>query len=472
MSRSLKMVGVTVVLAGLLAVGGSYAVGVFFKKDFQERVERANRWLQTRSIRNIGVQVESYDSGLFSATARTRVTLESETMLTVKHDIRHGLGTGLASFGTIHSEVELPQGLSEVARALFGGELFEGKAPFTVDSAIGWTGGKRLRIESPRFAGKARGVMGIDWGGIDGEITMDSGHKNIAWRIEAPGLSMTDGKNKVEIGRLYTTGDTVRPGTRYFRVGQMELGLDKFVAHMEEGKLRRDFPDPLEMENLKLSSDIRENGETIDSALTFSIGKSLTEEVAVDEAKWTFAVENLDADALDTLTRIIETSWQEDGKTLADALKGQESTLASALLRHKPVIALKEASLRLAQGEFRASARVSYIGENLDLDRFDPERDLAIDVECSVSRTLLAYLIGLEASKQMAIGDAQTEEALKAFATQFVDQQINELMNKGIFVEKDGLLIATLHFQDKTLTLNGKPWNEEEAGGLFSGRLP
>jgi uncharacterized protein YdgA (DUF945 family) len=259
MSRSLKIVGVTVVLAGLLAVGGSYAVGFFFKKDFQERVERTNRWWQTYSNGRLSVQVGSYDSGLFGATARTRVTLKDETILTVKHDIRYGLGAGLVSFGTIHSEPEVPQDFYEMTRAVFGSDVFGGKSPLTVDSTIGWTGSQRIRIESPRIAGKAAGVVDIDWGGIDGEISMDSGHKSIAWRIEVPGLTIAEGSNKVEVGRLYTTGDTVRPEARSFRLGQMEAGLDKFVAHIEKSRLQNDFP-VVEIGNMKLSSDSRANG--------------------------------------------------------------------------------------------------------------------------------------------------------------------------------------------------------------------
>jgi uncharacterized protein YdgA (DUF945 family) len=173
--------------------------------------------------------------------------------------------------------------------------------------------------------------------------------------------------------------------------------------------------------------------------------------------------------------QLIEAAYGDktQAQALFEALKGQE--LAAAFLRRKPVIALKEASLRMPQGEFRASIRASYIGENPD--QFDPERDLALDVEGSVSRPLIVYLLRREASKQMAaIDDAQTEEVLQEFVTQLVeqqvDQQINEMTEKGVFVEKDGVLTATLHIQGKTRILNGKSLDEKEIGGLFSPSRP
>ncbi|MDR0736960.1 MAG: YdgA family protein [Zoogloeaceae bacterium] len=477
MGRLLKVAVVVIVAAGLLAVGGSYATGFFFRGGFQSHVEQASLQWQMHSGGKASIRLERYELGIFGATAQTRVMMGPTASILINHKIRYGLGTGFTSYGKVRTEVELPQEISGMARILFGSDLFGGRAPLAVDSVIGWTGDMRHRIESPGFTGKAKGVMDIAWGGIDGEISIGPGRRSVAWRLELPGFSMANNKNRIEIGRLHTKGDTARAEAHLFWIGQAELGIDKLVIQIKDKleKTKRDLLPHVELENLKLSSDTRENSGSVDSTVTFSLDRAVAADDTLDAAQWTLAVENLDADALDAFLKIVETFRQGDNEVtpqvLADALK-QEPALTAAFLRRKPVIALKDGGVRLKQGDFRLNARLSYAGDNPE--QFDPERDLLIEANSDISRALLAHLISGKVSSQMENNDtpldgAQTEEMGRTFIAQLVDLQIAEWVNKGFLIEKDGLLTTTLRIQNKTRTLNGKAWNEDD---LFSAQMP
>jgi uncharacterized protein YdgA (DUF945 family) len=467
MSRSVKIAVVALVVAVLL-VGGNYALGFFFKGIFQTQIEETNRWWQSRSSGKASIQVESYDFGIFGATARTRITLGPQVVLFINHEIRHGLAAGLVSSGKVRSELELPQEVIGATHLLFGKDPFAGKAPITIDSAIGWTGNTHHRIDSPDFTGKAMGMVDVVWGGINGEFSIGAGQRSVAWTLELPSLSIVQDKDRLEISRLYSKGDTAQAGTHLFRAGQLEWGLDKALFRTTTAQRGS----PFELENLKITFDTQENGGLVDLTAKFSLGRTLLEDTAVEAAESTFVIEHLDADAFDSFLKIVETLRKGSNatpKALGEALE-QEPTLVPAIFRRKPVFTLKDSSIRFKQGEFRLNAQVRYVGEN-PADRFVPERDLAFDVDGGISRALLADLIGSKASKQIATDDAQVEEVAKALVTQLVDQQLAELTNKGFLIEKDGLLTATLHIQDKTQTLNGAPW-DEEAKRLFSTLRP
>ncbi|MDR0633718.1 MAG: YdgA family protein [Azoarcus sp.] len=468
MSKSLKVIGVAVVVAGLVVVGGSYATGFFFKSGFQSHLERENLELQARSGDKVGIQLERYEHGLFGATARTRVMAGPVAVLFINHDIRHGLGTGFRAYGKVHSEVALPQEVSIAMNALFGGDPLGGQSPLTVESVIGWTGDNRHVIKSPDFKAKAMGIMNIAWGGIDGDIAVRNGHRDIAWRINLPGFSMKDDKEKVEIGRLYSKGGIARAGEHLFWTGQMALEFDKIALDIRR---KASFPSRFELRNLEFSTDTRDNDGLVESTFSIAFDKVAAAGETADAAKLTFAFEQIDADALDAFIKIVQSLQRKGGSidpdAFGNALAAQQSTLAPAFLRRKPVIALKDSRIRLKQGDLRIDARLSYIGENPE--QFDSERDLLLEANGGMSRALLAHLATSKmkdsfnaAIDDEAIDEALTEEMIGELAAQLVDQQITELINQGYLIEKDGLLTATLRFQGATMTLNGKPWDENE----------
>jgi uncharacterized protein YdgA (DUF945 family) len=451
MSRSVKIAIAASVLA-LLVFGGNYGIGLSFKSKYLELTEQANQELQKNpGLRdfNASFQVENYESGIFGATAQTRLTFTplrgKPFSLVFKDHIRHGLGAGL-SLGKVRAELEMPQEIAEALRIAFGEDPFAGKSPLVIDSAIGWTGKISGHIESPRFAGKAKATE-INWGGINGDFTGNAGNYGGVWSLEIPGLSVRDESEHVEISHLRGKGNSARANGRHFYTGLGEVSVDKFIYKKPEAERL------LEVENVKVSTEVRETDGAVDFIINYAVGKMLANDKAIDAVSLTIALEKLDADALDAFVTAMETASQTE---LPTALLGVATQHSAAILRRKPVLAIRDSSLKFKDGSFQVNARLSYTGEKPE--QFNAKRDLSLDVELGVTRALLAQEFSKKAREELAEQNDDAEGA--AISEQLVDtmveQKIAELTGTGYVADKDGALTTTLHMQGETLTLNGK----------------
>ncbi|MDR3351640.1 MAG: YdgA family protein [Zoogloeaceae bacterium] len=469
MSKSLKVALVGLVVLVVLVLGGHYVSGLTFKSKYLAGVEWANQEFRknpsTRDLK-VNIQVENYEAGIFGATAQMKINFVAGSgtpvTLVFKEEIRHGLAAGFA-LGSVRSELEVPQEVAAGLRAVFGEDPLAGKSPLVIDAVIGWTGNASGRLESPRFTGKA-GETEIKWEGISGEYTstgsVRSGSFSGVWSLDAPGLSVQDGYRHVEVGHLRGKGDSARANGRSFYTGLSEASVDKFIYKEAEKNLA--------VENLKISTDVRETDGAVDLVAKYEIGKILANDTTIDAASLTVAFEKLDADALDALFASFESALP--GEDSFETFSRVALQHRAAILRRKPVLAIRDSSVKLGAGSILLNARLSYAGENPE--QFNPQTDLVLDADLGVTRALLVQEFSKKVREELTEEQGGTEEgaALEQLVASGVEQKIAELTETGYVADKDGKLTIALHMQGETVTLNGKPVEGNPLSAL--GSLP
>ena len=409
-----KIIGVAVLAA--VIIGGSFWTGWRTEQRFRDSIEEMDK---------LGVQVSllDYRRGLFSATARTEVLTPTFGTLSFSHSIWHGPLLAFASSASIRSELMLSENLTAQLRAAFGDDPFKGKTPLTVTSTFGLFGGNSFHIVSPKFeAVVEKDQTKLSWGGLDGKITLGSDYSKVKADVVLDGLSVESREIQIQMGRTSFQSDIKKPsGYEILYVGTSNLALDKLSFHAtakESDSIRA-----LTVENFSSKNTTSINKGALDIKIQFgadTLDIDDKPEFSIKKLGLTFLYENIDGKAIEAFSK---DSPHTD----------RQKTIQESLLR-KPSFSVKDVSATWPEGVTTGNFRIAYIGDG-DIDKFSPA-DLNADLQISLPTALFHRLL----------------------ADQFPVQadNLNALIEKGILIEKDGVLTIDASFKDNVLNLNGK----------------
>jgi uncharacterized protein YdgA (DUF945 family) len=247
------------IVTGTIAIAAAAAppiIGTITEREFanvRDRVTTASPFVHAW-------RVTTYDQGYLRASATSELTLghpDSNERMTIvlDHDIRHApnAGTDLAHVETVP---RLSEGeFRNTVRALYD----DGRAPLQVDTRIDWLGHRTIHAHSPPTDGM-REIDGgrVDWRGLDATIDVGRGERDLAYRIDMPGLRLrpaADPAAAIRIegvqahGRYAATAfEHVWSGGASGRIERIELGApdgDGFVLadlrFSDEARLRDDL---------------------------------------------------------------------------------------------------------------------------------------------------------------------------------------------------------------------------------------
>ncbi|MCL2310711.1 MAG: YdgA family protein [Proteobacteria bacterium] len=453
MSATKKMIGAVIVLAAVALVGGSYWTGKNTEKMFRDGMENAAKY---------GGKLTDYQRGLFSATARTEWTLSSPsgkplTTVFFNHTIRHGPLSSLTAAARIHSELVLPEEATTQLRESFGSDPFGGKAPLTVESTIGWGGGNQTSFTSPKFDATDKAQTQVSWGGLNGEVTTDTGHSKIKVNAVADGLSaVSPDENRFQIGRFAFQSDMVRAeGYDSIYTGMSRFVLDKFLLRAPD---HDGVVNSAALENLRCEGNMGVKDGALNMKVRFDADSGAVEsnaqpKITVEKPGVTLLYENLDAKVFDAL---IKATQKPEGEREKALLVLQDQT--GALLRRKPAVAIEDFSARWAEGVTTGNLRIAYTGDG-NIVRSSLS-DLAVDLQFSSPRVLLLRFLGaMNVAAEESAGT--NEDARKNTET------LNAMVGSGFLVEKEGVLSIDAHFKNGDLNLNGKEIPPESLLGLL-----
>jgi uncharacterized protein YdgA (DUF945 family) len=454
MSNVKVIVGV-VALAAVAAVGGTYMAGSRAENVFREKLPG---WIKPSS--GVTVETVNYSRGFLSSTAQTKWSVNAGEELpafdfTMNHVIKHGPLSAGGSVANVHSELQTPAEIAEIAKTAFGD-----RALLVVDSDIGWGGTQTHRIGSPEYRGEVPEIGTVFWGGVSGDITISGDGSRVQTNIGFPGLAANDGnEQKIELGAMTLTGDQVRLAPHSFWTGSSNFDVAKIEVKIE------DNPAVL-LEQVSLGVDLALKEPVVDFVFKLGLSKADIGGEKFENFISSLVYENIDAVAIDNIVRIAE-----DAASVTDfneKLDGALLEQAPAFLGRKPVFALRDVAVTFPEGGAKLDLRVAYTGSG-DVGSFNPMTDLDGQFNLSLPRAFLVRVIGELQRDSVSgyAGDADAGDIDGIVETQ-VEQQLAVLAASGLAVENEGKLSTAISYKNGGFEVNGKPFDSS----AFKNMLP
>jgi uncharacterized protein YdgA (DUF945 family) len=447
-STKRKIIIAAPILTAALFTGSTYWAGKSAEQTFRDGIEEMAR-------HSIKITLADYQRGVFGAKARTELVLsrfgENPVTLSFSHGIRHGPILSFASAASIRSELQPPEEFTALLADTFGKDPFGGKAPLTVKTTFGWSGKSFSRIVSPKFeilaTEEGQSAPGQDspqlsWGGLDGEIIVDSARSEVKTKIVIGDLTVTGNNGDLlRISRATFQSDMAKINTSELILGgtaNFVLSQFTFIGTDEETGAVRAFA----FENARgQSGTVHKEDGTLDLKIRFDADTLVMKnpsEITIGKPGATFLYENVDVQALEAILRAALGGDERQQNPIL-ALEEQASTL----MRRQPAFSVMDAGADLPEGVTAGSLRFAYTGDG-NLARFSLA-DLAVDLQLELPIALLTRLLEEQSSRGFV---KETEKQVA---------MLNSLIDKGALINVDGVLGVDASLENGNLTMNDQP---------------
>lgn len=198
MSKAIIIGGGIIVLA---AAASPYFCGQALESKFDQKVKDIQTSLQLEP--SLKIEITDYQRGWFSSTAKMTLTVENEPIV-IDNKITHGPWSYFG-LGKIESSIELPEQVKQPID-----KLFNGQAPLTITSGIGFSGYKSLEVFSPTIDNQPlpnKPNTTVSWGGIQGGFTIAG--DQVVSDLKIPALKISEKSNFFEMIGITLTGSSV-----------------------------------------------------------------------------------------------------------------------------------------------------------------------------------------------------------------------------------------------------------------------
>lgn len=459
-------IGLPIVVIAGAAAAAPYVIGQQIEQRFRAAVTDAEIQLSGQ------IDIEHYDRGWLSSSARTAVTIgvgEGRTFdVVLDHDIHHGPWPSL-NFGrivtTIHqTEAEKKNGLAQ---------LFDGPS-ITMSTELPFSGGYRISLDSPRASGSVSDEAGdvrVDWQGLHGTIAGRGEHVLESMDIRAPGLTLETSLGDIfQLSGLTLTGssgtDHLADDTAAYNDwnGHGALNIDEVALGT------RDAGDWARFAANTTVDSTTPGDDRLDYRIRYSLSDVIlkdptgedTDTIRLDNAGLAIALNGLRASAIKTLFAALddyERRMAGSAATTSAAADEQRGRLIldalPSILANAPELVVEIPAIQTSEGSLGASVSMALVPMALTSSADAPLA--ALIQRASVDASAFA-----DASLVQRIADSVDD-------TQSVVDTLNALVNQGFLVLKDDQLSVRATVDANAISLNGKILPPELERGLRQG---
>lgn len=461
----MKKLGIGIAAAVAVLLAGSVATSYVMGGKVQEGFEStAKEW----SKPPLTVQVQSYERGLFTSTAKTLWTVntgEEQLSFTASHDISHGPwprghAAEIASRFAWNDDAP-PELLS----------LYKDKSPLEWNTQVGWTHTSKHQMSSPAVAGQFDKDK-VSFAGLTADFEMSADLKGMKGTATMPSLQLDSTASPVDDeegdssgpAKMLLKGNSMRfdlfqPQGQEFMVGSVNWKLDSLNTEPKNGG------EPVQIDGLTMDIDTKQEGDVVNTGVNTAVklvtipGKKIND-IAVD-----LALRNLDAAWLNQFTK---QSQQAQGNP--QALQALMMGGLQQLLARKPELEIKRLAWRSDEGAAELSAGVSYQGDATK--GLNPATDIKAHAKLNMPKPVLESLMSSRV-RDALIADNEGDEdydvqQLATLVQDDVKLRIDTLMQAGVLQEKDNQMSALIEYAGGEVKANGKKLGGEEMMGVMA----
>jgi len=433
--------------ATLLAVAATFAAG----EPGDPIEQRFRSTVAAMSTQGLKGEVVEYQRSGADAAAVTQWEIgegEDKIPLQMSHRVRPA-PAGTADLAEVETRLVLTAEVQEQLKPFLGEQ-----PPLTIESKLAADGRQQHRLRVPGYEGVVEGTR-IQWSGAQGDVEANGELTRVTGGMTAALLSMS----AVEIQeRLQVTN--ARLSFRYHRASADAPWLGDFAVGADEitGAQGDDPSSAFVIAKPALIASLEEKDGSLTAKVEARAERVAAADLVLEEPAFAWALRGIDAAAYGTLQKHLATAARE-----AQSPEETEQVVTAVLLQllpsflaRSPEIELVRLGAKTQEGTTELKGHVRYTGKG-DLAAFAVETDLEAEASLRVPEALIERL----ASASGAAGEGGTAEleAIRASAA----AQTQMLVDAGLLLREDGVLVSRLELKDGKLTLNGQP-----ADGLFA----
>ena len=468
-----KILLVLLLLIVAVVVGLPYYFGMKAEKQYHNIIAKINE------SGNITVIKENYERGIFNSTAKTSIELkQGSRQVTVNSTdyIVHGpldflefkkgnfnLNTFIAKDDS-KATIKIPVTTSTGEK-----KSIEIKSEGTTD--IGFDGEVESRYVIPKYKIiKKKENLVINWSGLELNLIYNHKTKKLSSYFESESLQITDPDITLIVNSITGKSNTSDINQNLQSLtGDFEMKIDSVKLDSVDSKIN--------LNNIKFSGFSKTDQDKL------QMGFKLTgDEMVFNENKFTQLTYDISIRDIDSAT------WLKLQQT-ANTIKGNENKMEQGmqimgilpeLVKHSPVIEIKELSLKSDMGNLNASAKVKINGDKPELLQNILLIGNAIEAEASViaSKGLVEFYIDkaeAQSDKQNSLQiDKDKQSNSLDLEQDFIDNEmaeklpkkepeldnrskLQELIDNDYITSDDKNFIFKATLKSGQVTVNGKP---------------
>jgi len=432
MNKAIIGAGVAVAVAGTAWAGGTWWSATRVEEGFRAYSTQ----LSSDPAMAVDMSVTSYERGPLRSHAISRVALRGTPDLAVdlEHAIEHGPNPAFG-WSRITTTIRWPEAMRP-ALAYY----FEGKAPATLVTTVGFDGASRTVVSSPAFekAPQDQSSGKVVWGGLTASIEHPSADR-VKGALSAPRLAIDTPVGSSQMSSLTAVADWNTTGANSLHwTGTSSLGIAEIGVTSMFGSYG--------VKDLAMSGYQKDQGKTLLAGYTLSAasGEMLTGEKRQPlfrNAGLELELSGLDRQAVSDLltgtsniSRLDLAPAERSAKTMELVARALEAIAAQS-----PSLALKRLGVDTPNGAFSATGTVGLGPAISGADPKDPnawrERvrgSFSVQVSPGLARMALEKQMRPKAYAALARpGEKMDPETLKAMAAHFADRRLQQMAEVG-----------------------------------------
>ncbi|MCH6574283.1 MAG: DUF945 family protein [Bacteroidetes bacterium] len=461
----------------LLIVAAVVALPYYFGMKAEKQYH--NIIAKIKESGNITVKKENYERGIFNSTAKTSIELkQSSRQVTVNSTdyIVHGpldfleFKKGNFNFNTFIAKVDSKATIKiPVTTSTGEKKSIEIKSEGTTD--IGFDGEAESRYVIPKYKIiKKKEDLVINWSGLELNFIYNHKTKELSSYFESKSLQITDPNTALIVSSITGKSNTSDINQNLQSLtGDFEMKIDSVKLDSVDAKM--------DLDNLKFSGFSKTDQGKL------QMGFKLTgDEMVFNENKFTQLTYDISIRDIDSAT------WLKLQQT-ANTIKGNENKMEQGmqimgilpeLVKHSPVIEIKELSLKSDMGNLNASAKVKINGDKPELLQNILLIGNAIEAEASViaSKGLVEFYIDKAEAQSDQQNSLQIDKDKQSnsldLEQDFIDNEmaeklpkkepelsnrskLQELIDNDYITSDDKNFIFKATLKSGQVTVNGKP---------------
>ena len=366
--------------------------------------------------------------------------------------ITHGPIPGIAGIaaGKINTEFVMDAATVAELKKIFGDKKF-----LELQTVLNYGGGGVVKMSSPAIntsVGERQDKL--NWKGLNLEVGFDAAYKKLKFDFSSPGLDVVsaDANTTMNLGAIKMTGDAERA----YADGFLYVGTSKATVSGVSFSNKLAPNSGFNLKDLVLDSTTTRKNELFDSALKMGIQQIQISGKDVGSFHYDYSLLNLHGPSFNQLFTALYLSDKKN-LTAEKTAEMQESLKkhGGEILKHNPVLSLDRLSLTGKSGEFKASAKVQFVG-----------------VQAEDLNNPLLLLAKLESKGDVSLAESLVSELINSTQPEAGGREMMLGMFKssvapyealGYITRKDGTLSSQITWKNSKLTINGKPYPATDA---------
>lgn len=454
--KSMKRIGVSVVVLALLVIGIPYLLGMQAKRMYERNIEVIAQ--QTA----LPIRSTSYHEGIFTSSALTEFKVGQVT-IQLHHKIFHGpiifdrstakpngLHFGLAWIR--HSITFVPPipEYENLRQAVAEKDLLSWK------TLIAFNGDMKNYIYSPAVQHITKEGMSIAWEGMNGEISSDRQYKNFSGALKMPGLKLKTSNFDGGFKELNEDFHSARV--------EYNLWVGKWTYSLQAAELNTANAKRYELQALNWDSEAKLENQLYQVRAGMQLNLVHTPIGQYGPFVMHAQLINLDPEGLGLLQ-------EQMGKPAVASLEERSEMKAALrkLLLKTPTLVVDNTQLSFPEGEVSVDARLSMGGPNLDAGGTENSghgwmymNTLEGTVKALVAPEVLQKFLAISLEKEVyakpeVLKMSPVEQ--KVALDKEVALKIEKLKSSGLLTEQGKMLELKFNIEKGNVMANGKAVN-------------